>query len=734
LEQSSYNLQKVFSDRLFRVPDYQRGYAWEEQQWRDLVEDLELLAPGHDHYIGTLILHQSEEQSTLVDSEGTNYAIFSVVDGQQRLTTLVVLLNTACQSMQSIDGRAALSQGIRKRYVITTDRNGLPLPKLTLNRDCHDFYVKAILENAPILTGPTIRSHELLSAAATYFSNYLASKRSDLGSAYPGWLDSLVEKICIRLTHLVYTLNSAAEAGVVFETMNNRGRPLNEMEKVKNFLLYAATKLDPDAESHLTDVTNGAWTHILESLMAADLGSASNEDQLLRVHWLMAYDYQSTNWEKNRSRSIKDWFKPQKYVTDKSKWLHGLLAYVESLRNSATAYCDINSPNRLESFADFKSEPELRNEVIRWSEKLTRLGSPASFLPFLIAIRHRASGNAAMYLEAIRLCERFIFRVYDVLDRPAYTARTVLHRLGNQVYSGRDISGALDELRANLLAYCSQETYEKRLRERQDWYSWRGVKYFLYEYELRLAQLAGHPVKVGWAELKEPKESIEHILPQNPSADGYWQSRFNETARKTYTHDIGNLCLTLDNSWLGNKPFPEKVGDAGRVVGYANSKLYSEHALAGYKDWAPAEIEARRKELLAWADQRWHVEALPGSEGGSVSQATGKFARVEQLADTYGCGEIFQQIHEAASAHGLYARAFKSSIVYTTASNHLRSVFTVWPQAGRLDVGIWLPPTFEHHERMRQLFGANPWHKVSGENIDDFIDRLHRVFNDGDIA
>lgn len=50
------SVQYIFSDRLFRIPDYQRGYAWEEQQWRDLLEDLELLPDESDHFTGTLVV------------------------------------------------------------------------------------------------------------------------------------------------------------------------------------------------------------------------------------------------------------------------------------------------------------------------------------------------------------------------------------------------------------------------------------------------------------------------------------------------------------------------------------------------------------------------------------------------------------------------------------------------------------------------------------------------------
>ncbi len=74
-----------------QIPDYQRGYAWDEQNWNDFLDDLDLLEPGKDHYTGTLVLHAQSEQHQ--DDEGSKYEVFHIVDGQQRLSTVVLLLD-----------------------------------------------------------------------------------------------------------------------------------------------------------------------------------------------------------------------------------------------------------------------------------------------------------------------------------------------------------------------------------------------------------------------------------------------------------------------------------------------------------------------------------------------------------------------------------------------------------------------------------------------------------------
>jgi uncharacterized protein with ParB-like and HNH nuclease domain len=85
-----FTIEKLFTDRVFRVPDYQRGYAWEEQQLREFIEDVELLPAGKDHYTGTVVLYDRKgEEASCLDEEGKHYAVSDVVDGQQRLTTIV---------------------------------------------------------------------------------------------------------------------------------------------------------------------------------------------------------------------------------------------------------------------------------------------------------------------------------------------------------------------------------------------------------------------------------------------------------------------------------------------------------------------------------------------------------------------------------------------------------------------------------------------------------------------
>ena len=109
------------------------------------------------------------------------------------------------------------------------------------------------------------------------------------------------------------------------------------------------------------------------------------------------------------------------------------------------------------------------------------------------------------------------------------------------------------------------------------------------------------------------ENTIEHILPQTPTKR-YWTSRFDKKARRKYTHDIGNLCLTykLANPSYGNKPFPQKKQqDAPDKPSYANSNLFQERRLSFFDDWDIEALEKRRAEIVKWALERWRVAQAP---------------------------------------------------------------------------------------------------------------------------
>ena len=208
--------------------------------------------------------------------------------------------------MLQLDGFATLANGLREMYLYSKDLNQQPFTKLTLNRDSRGFFADNILGFHPDVQGPTIRSHRRLLEGKEHFAGFLQAQRDVQKDNYPTWLREVYFKITQHLTVIVYEVANDLDAGVIFETMNDRGRPLTELEKVKNYLLYVCSKLDLPTSFPLEEQINATWAHIFEELMAAGLSDSDNEDQFLRAHWLAVYDYDQKKW--NQFRSIKDQF------------------------------------------------------------------------------------------------------------------------------------------------------------------------------------------------------------------------------------------------------------------------------------------------------------------------------------------------------------------------------------------------------------------------------------------
>ena len=209
-------LDDLFRKRLFRVPDYQRGYSWEEQQVTEFLEDLELLSSQRYHYTGTVVLHESEARP--MDEGGNTYVPVEIVDGQQRITTIVLLLDGISRSLQRYSDTAKrLSQGIRANFIVTTGINGQPLYKLSLNQDADFYFKNSVLAKQPGVEGPQITSERRLAAAKEKIAAHLSTHLDIEGEAGEKWLQTLYTKVATQLRFTLYEVEDEAEVGVILK-------------------------------------------------------------------------------------------------------------------------------------------------------------------------------------------------------------------------------------------------------------------------------------------------------------------------------------------------------------------------------------------------------------------------------------------------------------------------------------------------------------------------------------
>jgi hypothetical protein len=591
---------EVLRPRLLKVPDYQRGYAWEHEHVQDFLDDIELLEPDKEHYTGTIVLLASSD--LVVDDESNALGCAEVVDGQQRLTTICLLLNEIRRALSAL-GEGQAAQGLTRQFLLIS-KDGVPQDKLQVGSDALPVWT-GLMRDEPIAHPETLSGLRLLNAAEQIRTHIcgLTTRATDPVAA----LIQLRNVVITKLRFTVHTLDHQAEVGVIFETLNDRGKPLTELEKAKNYLLFLSARLPAGPQQALTSRINKAWAKIYRLLLEVAMVSPAGEDQFLRAHWLAAIDPQPTRW--NGTKSLKKRFPRERYVGASDQLVQEIGQYVDSLARAAQTYADCLRPD-VHALAAFGSEAAAARGL---HHDLTRAGTVAAFLPLFIALRERHPADGETYLTIVDLCLRFAVRTYLLGGYRADAGHTRLYRLAHEVYRGeRDTPALSQALRQLTLDYASDSYVRESLMETEyNWYRWGALKYFLYEYELYLLKGAKPDLEYAFFAKAKREKTIEHVLPQKATS-AYWRQRFTKDQRRSLLHALGNLVLTRDNSSYSNKDFPDKRGAAGpgvpKATCYAQAHLAQEQELATLQDWGPTQIVDRQRKLANWAIQHWAVD------------------------------------------------------------------------------------------------------------------------------
>jgi len=267
-------LSEIFNDKIFRIPDYQRGYSWGNQQLEDLWRDIDNLPLDKSHYTGMITVDIKDNDT------------YHVIDGQQRLTSLIIFLKNILDLFEN-DWIASIKKykAIDKYLYEETQNSKNPTMKFGYYQDNSSyFYYKT---NILKIEDKTNKNHETtlytknLFNANKFFNDKLTDKTQDE-------LEELFKKITAQLKFNWYEIEKTDDLDeyVIFETMNNRGKPLSVLEILKNRLIYIVTLLDNNDtdKKKLRDDTNDVWKTIFEYL---GKDKRMDEDWFLKYHIVM---------------------------------------------------------------------------------------------------------------------------------------------------------------------------------------------------------------------------------------------------------------------------------------------------------------------------------------------------------------------------------------------------------------------------------------------------------------
>jgi len=583
-------LSELFNDKVFRIPDYQRGYAWGKHQINDFWSDLNNLDDDRIHYTGMITVEKKDDY-------------YHVIDGQQRLTTIMILIKVILDNFNNDDWIEDKEKNdyIKKFLFRKTGKKGKNIKVIFgYEKDNpSDCYFKTKILNLEDTECQSVANETLYTKNLQLAKDLFIEK---VGKLSKDDLEILFKKVIKQLKFNFYEIDDELDEFVTFETMNNRGKPLTTLELLKNRLIYLTTLVkghDKEEINNLRKDINNSWKTIYEYL-GKNPKKTISDDKFLKDHWIMYFTYDRGIANVEKDFLLNKHF-TQKNIFNNSINYDDIKNYILNIQKSIIEYYYIENPN----------ESSYDEEVKKWLSKLNRVGFSA-FKPLIMAILVEKSKNDKI-LYILQLAERYTFLVFTVSSRRGDTGNNRIYGYANDFFTNKDINNLIKNIESELLydddtykwvdLKAFENTINNHFKDDKGWYSWKGLKYLLYEYELSLQEKAKGETKLQWEEIN--KDSIEHIYPQTP-IDECWISKFSSLNKKEKyrnLHSLGNLVLlsTSKNSSLKNNCFKVKKN----VFSLGS---YSQIEVSKNSSWTPYKIKQRGRKILNFLSYRWDIE------------------------------------------------------------------------------------------------------------------------------
>ncbi len=496
---------------------------------------------------------------------------FEVIDGQQRLTTLSLLVLSVLKVLKDIsddgvdpDNNRLRIEQLRNSYIGYLDPVTLvPRSKLSLNRNNDAYYKDYIVPLQKLPQRGLQASEHLLRKSFEWFYK---QARDAYGSLRDGIvLAKFIDEISDRLFFTVITVTDELNAFKVFETLNARGVRLSPTDLLKNYLFSVVHRERPHPSE--MEALERRW-----ETMVGRLGGESFPD-FLRVHW------------NSRRKFVReaDLFKTIRSETPDKEAVFELLREMEQ---DIDLYAALPTP-----------EADLWDANQRQHVRELRMFTVRQPWPLLLAAFRAYDRNG--FSDILRACSIVSFR-YNVIGSLATNEQERTYNGIAQKIAAGELFQAGDVIRALAPVYVSDDQFrpafsEKTLRTTAA-RNKNIARYILFQLEKRLAG-----ADYG---IESERYSLEHILPVNPS-DNWPQFTDEELDESVYR--LGNMTLleTAANRGLGNAAFSEKKGI------YISSQFQiTKNVALENSDWNISRISARQAWMANQAITIWRIAQL----------------------------------------------------------------------------------------------------------------------------
>lgn len=550
------SLSKIFSDDyVFQIPGYQRPYAWTTEQARELFDDLYgcMQADGGPvedmppYFLGSIVLIKEEANPSA-----------DVVDGQQRLTTLTILLAAIRASVNPKQAEEVTPLLYEKGSAIRGTKDRFRLALRDRDRDFFQRYVQRENGFADLLQLKDSVSDSQTNIRAN--AQLFADRLEQLSEAERIRLAQFIVTRCYLVIVATPDLDSAYR---IFSVLNSRGLDLSATDILKAQVIGGI----PNAQK---DIYTKKWEDAEEDLTRDNFGD-------LFSHIRMVY-----RKSKPKGTLLKEF---NEHVAELK---HPVRFIDDVLLPMARAYQEV-----LDAAYESTAYAEQVNERLRWLNRLEFADWVPPALAFIARFRQRPDAMQAFFRDLERLAYAMLVSKFGINERIERFSRLTQH-----IESSADLFGDKSPLQ---LSPSEQYTvYSKLDGPVYETLAARARSALL----LRLdALLSG-----GGATYEYDTVTVEHVLPQNPQSNSMWVEWFPELKdRVLWVHRLGNLALLTrkKNSAASNYDFDTKKQAYFSKKGISPFVLTTQ--VLDKSEWTQAVVESRQKELLAVFEDHWRL-------------------------------------------------------------------------------------------------------------------------------
>lgn len=586
--------------KVYNIPRYQREYTWGQRDWANLYDDVFDNDPGY--FLGSIIVIQGE-----IDPK-TNIVEFEVIDGQQRLTTISLLLAALYARINehpdAIDEDMQLDdiRPLRNRLVLKSNKGMTRVvPQVqNHNQDDYRWILKEHVGLAVVMQRPRYHGVRKMSKAFEYFYDRLGEEIAGMGD--DDAVRTLLDKSRALYSAVLVQINvdSHADAYTLFASLNNRGVPLSAVDLIKNTLLAKVADADGDELDYYFE----QWQEVLSNL----------GDDYATQERFFRQNYDAFRRDVNRPFVQEGGAQlPLGSVATRSNLLKiyemrigqnpGALGVLDELIGNSAIYSQIIGVDR----------EGMDAELVRQLVEIARAQGVPSYLMLLYLMKKRSELDldGSLIAGIAALLVRFFVR-RNVTDTPPTRDLdrlfiSICEGIEDERIEGVDVARYIKRRLVDVSS--SDATFKERLE---------GPIYDVNPDMTRyiLTVLAEPSVTKEMKGLWERYPSgnyvwtIEHVFPQGENIPASWVDMIGggdktkaQEIQAAYVHTLGNLTITGYNSKLSNMPFIEKrdrKDSNGANVGYRNGLNLNED-LVSVDSWTKEQIEARTEKLVKLA-------------------------------------------------------------------------------------------------------------------------------------